>query len=234
MIEECTLVAEWKDFLKKLCRNLVGIRRYSLRGRGLQIFNTGKKKVRHTKIYNDGANNRIIFEGEGIIRCRISITGSNNIVRVREGSSIYDGTICIEDDGNKVIIGKNTQLCGKIQLVCMEGTRIVVGDDCLFSSDITFRTGDSHSILDLSGRRTNLSRDIIIGSHVWVCHKVIMNKGVKVRNNSVIATGSVVTKSITEENVVAAGNPAQIVKRNIRWESSRIKVKSKREGTAWE
>lgn len=120
-----------------------------------------------------------------------------------------------------MIIGKNVQLCGKIQLACMEGTRIVIGDGCLFSSDITFRTGDSHSIMDWKGRRTNLSRDIIVGSHVWICHKVIVNKGVKIGNNSVIATGSVVTKSVMEENVIVAGNPAKIVKRNIRWKDSR-------------
>lgn len=51
--------------------------------------------------------------GAGAIQCRINIAGSNNSVRVGEGSSINDGTICIEDDGNEVIIGKMCNYVGK-------------------------------------------------------------------------------------------------------------------------
>jgi maltose O-acetyltransferase len=53
--------------------------------------------------------------------------------------------------------------------------------------------------------------DVIIGDNVWLGARVIVLKGVHVGENSVIAAGSIVTRSIPA-NAVAAGNPARVVK----------------------
>lgn len=53
---------------------------------------------------------------------------------------------------------------------------------------------------------------VIIGEDVWIgCNCVIM-KGVKIGNGSIIGAGSVVTKDIPA-GVMAAGNPAKIIKK---------------------
>ena len=92
----------------------------------------------------------------------------------------------------------------------------------MFSSEIVFRTGDSHSIIDLSGIRINHAKDIIIGDHVWIGHRVLVNKGVVISNNSGVGTGSVVTKKFNDENIIIAGCPAKIVKNDINWLGKRI------------
>ena len=67
----------------------------------------------------------------------------------------------------------------------------------MFSNDIEFRTGDSHSIVDLDTRkRINYSQNIHVGNHVWIGSRSIILKGVNIGNNSIIGTGSIVTKSI--------------------------------------
>ncbi len=43
-------------------------------------------------------------------------------------------------------------------------------------------------------------------------------KKVRIADNSVVGSASVVTKKFDEENVVIAGNPAKICRRNIMWE----------------
>ena len=53
--------------------------------------------------------------------------------------------------------------------------------------------------------------DITIGQNVWFGARCIVLKGVTIGDNSVIAAGSIVVKSIPA-NCVAAGNPARVVK----------------------
>ncbi len=52
---------------------------------------------------------------------------------------------------------------------------------------------------------------ITIGSGVWVCADAFIGPGVTIGDNTVIGARSVVTKNI-ETAVIAAGNPARVVK----------------------
>lgn len=190
--------------------------------RGKAELYNDKKIVRHTTIICEGEGNKIFFQGKGKVEnCHIHIYGSNNIIRIGNGSNVSDATFWIEDDRNEIRIGKYTSLCGKIELVCIEGTQIDIGDRCLFSSDIVFRSGDSHSVLDSSNRRINFSKDIRIGNHVWIGHKVIVNKGTVISDHSVIGTGSVITRQFHEERIMVAGNPGRIIKHDINWAKER-------------
>ena len=83
----------------------------------------------------------------------------------------------------------------KTHLACIEGTAISIGEHCLFSSDVTLRTGDSHAITDLAGKRINASEDIILADHVWVGNRAIITKGASVAQDSVVATGAIFNQS---------------------------------------
>ena len=49
-------------------------------------------------------------------------------------------------------------------------------------------------------------------SNVWLGAHVIVNKGVKIGENSIIGAGAVVTKSI-QNNIIAVGNPCKMIKK---------------------
>src|SRR5207247_9840370 len=51
-----------------------------------------------------------------------------------------------------------------------------------------------------------------IADNVWIGMNAVILKGVTIGENSVVAAGSVVTKNV-EPNTVVAGNPAVVVKR---------------------
>ena len=189
---------------------------------------------RHNKIDKDyaflnrcyfkinGSNNKVIFHGTcRFKKCRFIINGNNNIFHFYSVSA-NDVEFYSENSNNKLIIGNKTNLCGKAHIALIEGTKIEFGENCLLSSEIIFRTGDSHSVLDLEGKRINPSKDVIIGNHVWIGNRVLINKGVHIPDNCIIGNGSVVTRKFDQNNVVIAGNPAKIVKENINWDSARI------------
>ena len=108
------------------------------------------------------------------------------------------------------------------ELACIEGTKIDIGCDCMFSRNIHIRTGDSHSVTNMSGERINTSRSIDISNHVWIGTEVIVLKGCSVGENSVVGAGSILSGKSYRGNSVIAGVPAKEIKQEITWKRERI------------
>lgn len=177
------------------------------------------------KIVNHGKNNEIIIgDFVRVKNSKIVIRGNNNKIIIGDYTLLNQIELYMEDDNNEISIGKHTSLCGKADLATIEGTKIIIGDNCLFSSGLHFRTGDSHSIINELGERINPSEDIIIGDHVWIGTRVTCLKGVHVAKDSVVAATTTLSKYYNEGNVVIAGVPGRIVKTGINWTHERIKI----------
>ena len=98
--------------------------------------------------------------------------------------------------------------------------KVSIGSGCLWSSGL-LTTSDYHSILSVStGKRINNPKDVTIGNRVWFGVDFLILKGTSIGNDSVIAAKSVVTSGIYEDNVVLAGNPARVVRKNIYWDAT--------------
>lgn len=203
--------------------NIFGGNKVKMQGKRNQIVSWGGVRRRKCRINIVGNDNIIELDKRVYLdHVSIHINGNCNQICLSEKVLIKDGEFYIEDNENSIIIGKNSALCGKVQLSCIEGTKIKIGRDCLFSSEIILRTGDSHSVVDMEGNRLNQSKNIVLGNHVWVGNRVTVLKGVKIPENSVIAAGSVVTKRFEDANVIIGGNPAKIIKRKINWMRERV------------
>lgn len=185
---------------------------------GLKYFN----KIPPRLIFK-GCNNHI-----SIGKCKLShnlefkITGTNNKVVIGDGVVIQGGLIYLEDSGNCISIGRNTTI-GEAEIAVAEyGTELHIGEDCMLSKGIRITTTDSHSVLDIAtGKRLNPAKNVIIGDHVWIGMNVAINKGVNIGKNSIVAGNSVVTHDVPE-NVIVAGIPAVIVKKDVTWSRERI------------
>jgi acetyltransferase-like isoleucine patch superfamily enzyme len=60
-----------------------------------------------------------------------------------------------------------------------------------------------------------------IGAHVWIGFNSIILKGVTIGDRSVVAAGSVVTKDIPAD-VLVAGNPARVIRSLVAAEQSAL------------
>lgn len=217
----------YKKRIRSMLKKLAWLERYNPFSNRLRLRSAtieyGRKRFKGNEADCRGSGNKIILLGEGTIKnCRFFIRGNGNTILIGNGSSAFNGEFWIEDDNNIISIGEKSVLTGKIQLACIEGRTIEIGNNCLFSSEVVLRTGDSHSILDMDGTRINSSQDIKIHDHVWVGHRVVINKGVEVQADTIIGANAVVTKRSEEKNVILAGCPAKIIKKNVSWDSSRL------------
>lgn len=136
----------------------------------------GKAVLINCCIKVSGKGNRISL-ADGIYRdCHFKVRGNNNAILFGSDVHAKDMDVWIEDNKNELVVGPQTSFAGKIHLACTEGRKIEIGANCLFSSEIVIRTGDSHSILDFEGRRINQAKDVMIGDHVWMTHRVMVTR----------------------------------------------------------
>lgn len=180
--------------------------------------------VNHCSFKVQGEGNTIkIKPGTKLQYCQFYICGNHNTIYIGSDGLFLETEFHIEDDNNVISVGEHACFCGKTQLASIEGTTIEIGRDCLFSSNIQFRTGDSHSIIDkVTEQRINSSTGITIGNHVWIGANVICLKGVYVAPDCVIGSAALLNKKYEEPGCIIAGVPASIKKTGITWKHERI------------
>ncbi len=197
-----------------------------VKGCGGNTFKHHNTFIKGMRLSFYGKGNSVVIGGKepaSLNNCHIAFHGSNNNVIIDSGVRANNLTIYCADENCYVHVMENTMISGKTELAVMEGTKIEIGRDCLFSANITLRAGDSHSVIDAeTGMRLNMSKDIIIGNHVWIGNTVIITKGTVIGSSSVVATGAVVTGKEFPNNSAIGGNPAKVVKEGISWKTEKI------------
>lgn len=167
-------------------------------------------------------NTAIITEGSGTIKVGNSVLEDCRIL-AEDGAKVAIGDDCILrglvivcNKDSEVIIGSkctvHADFWGKTTIHSMNFASVAIGDDCMLSGNIVIRNNDGHDICRHGTNiPNNLSSDIIIENHVWICESVRILKGVYIRENSIVGCGSVVTSNNYPPNVKIAGNPAHII-----------------------
>ena len=192
--------------------------RKKIRGKG-NIFSRSKSAILwQCNIVIKGGGNRLKISPLVMLKkVTIFVQGDNNLIEIGDHVRMTGGELWVEDNGSSIVIGNNTTIVSA-HLASTEGKSILIGHDCMFSSGIEVRTGDSHSILDLrTGDRINYAKDTVIGNHVWVAANVSILKGSNVGDGSIVGAKSLVTAGIYPKEVIIAGTPAGIVKKNVTW-----------------
>ena len=171
-----------------------------------------------------GENNTITIDSETIAEnLTFYVRGSNHQIHIGKNCRFTrGGTIWIEDEDCNLSIGDNNYIVKADITIVESNSSIEIGNDCMFANDIDIRNSDSHSIINLDdGMRINPAKNIKIEDHVWIGAYSKILKGVTICKDSVVGIGSVVTKSVPN-NTVVAGIPAKVVKKNTTWDSQRI------------
>lgn len=134
--------------------------------------------------------------------------------------SCYAGCSFSLGTEGSVSVGDFTLLNGAL---VMAEERIEIGSHCLVSWNVGLADSDFHPLpaaqrlidaqalapflKDRPPRPKLRTAPVIIGDNVWIGMNAIILKGVTIGENSVVAAGAVVTKSVPA-NCVVAGNPA--------------------------
>lgn len=111
--------------------------------------------------------------------------------------------------------GKNIHLgerfYANFDCILLDGAEIHIGDDVLFGPRAGIFT-TNHAI-DSAERVAGgcYSKSVRIGNRVWLGANVVINQGVEIGDNTIVGSGSIVTKSLPA-NVIAVGNPCRVLR----------------------
>src|SRR5256714_14156846 len=139
--------------------------------------------------------------------------------------SCYAGCSFAIGENGRSTVGDFTLLNGAL---IMAEEKIEIGSFCLVSWNVGIADSDFHPLepaqrlIDAQAlapyyenrppRPKLKTAPVKIGDNVWIGMNAVILKGVTIGENSVVAAGAVVTKSVPA-NTVVAGNPAVVVKK---------------------
>lgn len=109
--------------------------------------------------------------------------------------------------GINITVGKNVFIntCCKFQ----DQAGIEIGDNVLIGHSVIIATLNHD--FDIENRLSMMAKKIKIGNNVWIGSGSIILPGVTVNDGAIIGAGSIVTRDVPQ-NVIVAGNPAKIIK----------------------
>jgi acetyltransferase-like isoleucine patch superfamily enzyme len=145
-------------------------------------------------------------------------------VIIGKHASCYAGCSFAVGENGQCTVGDFTLLNGAL---IMAEEKIDIGSYCLISWNVGIADSDFHPLdpakrlidaqalapfyADRPPRPKLETAAVKIGDNVWIGMNAVILKGVTIGENSVVAAGAVVTKSVAP-NTVVAGNPAVQVK----------------------
>lgn len=124
-----------------------------------------------------------------------------------DGSEIRPPLYC--DYGYQIWIGARS--FANFGLVALDVAVITIGDDVQIGPNVQLLT-PTHPVEPEPRRaKWESAKPITIGNNVWLGGGVIVLAGITIGDDAVIGAGAVVTRD-TPASVVAAGNPARIIR----------------------
>lgn len=118
--------------------------------------------------------------------------------------------------GYNLSFGNNTIV--NFDCVFLDSGRIVIGDHCLIGPGVHIYAGN-HPVNPKYRCITDkeyyqYTAPVTLGNNVWIGGKATICPGVTIGENAVVGAGSIVTKDVPA-NTVVAGNPAKIIRDNV-------------------
>ena len=114
------------------------------------------------------------------------------------------------DYGYNIEVGDN--FFSNYNLTILDVAKVRIGDNAQIAPNVSIYTAGHPIHPESRNSGYEYGIDVTIGDNVWIGGNVTILPGVTIGDNTTIGAGSVVTRDVPA-GVVAAGNPAKVIKR---------------------
>jgi acetyltransferase-like isoleucine patch superfamily enzyme len=149
-------------------------------------------------------------------------------LQIARGARVEFGRFVWIGDGTKIRCHEGRVEIGAKTVMGQECTisayqRVRIGEQCVIADRAMFIDFD-HGVVEVERpiRSQGIyKRDVEVGSNVWIGYGACILRGVRVGDNSIVGTNSVVTRDVPA-NAVVAGIPARVIRmreapKELRW-----------------
>lgn len=113
------------------------------------------------------------------------------------------------DHGDRVYFGKH--FYANTGLTILDEVPVTFGDNVFLGPHVSIYTAGHPIAADIRNLELEYALPVTVGSDVWIGGNVVINPGVSIGDDTVIGSGSVVTKDLPS-HVIAAGNPCRVIR----------------------
>lgn len=114
------------------------------------------------------------------------------------------------DYGSNIFIGEG--FFANFNLTILDEAEVRIGDNVFIGPNVSIFTACHPLDAATRNRAIEWAEPVKIGNDVWIGGDVTIVPGVTIGDNVVIGAGSVITKDV-ESDTLVAGNPARLIKR---------------------
>ncbi|MCQ6563204.1 maltose acetyltransferase domain-containing protein [Paenibacillus mendelii] len=125
------------------------------------------------------------------------------------GKNLYVEPTFRCDYGYNIHIGEN--FYANFDCVLLDVCEIRIGDNAFLAPGVHIYTATHPLDAQVRISGAEYGKPVTIGHNVWIGGRAVINPGVSIGDNVVVASGAIVTKDVPD-NVVVGGNPAKIIK----------------------
>lgn len=152
----------------------------------------------------------------------ISSKNDNTVLNLKENSRLHFVGNAVIGSGSRLSIdgsckfGNNFIISKSTIIICDK--KIVFGDNVLISWGVQIMDTSQHSFGCLNEAIVkHIAGEVFIGNNVWIGSLVTILKNSKISDNSIIATNTLINKLYQDSNILIAGIPGRIIKKDVFW-----------------
>lgn len=113
------------------------------------------------------------------------------------------------DYGYNIHLGEN--FYSNYNCIILDCAEVTIGDNVMLAPNVSIFTAGHPIHPEKRNEGLEYAIPVSIGNNVWIGGNTVINPGIKIGDNSVIGSGSIITKDIPS-NVIAAGNPCKVIR----------------------
>ena len=165
------------------------------------IIEKGKLEIGYNKLKGSKSETHIRMNKNSTWKCHNgALLHYDTVLEIKE-KAVFDTGFFSMNGGSTIITHK----------------KITFGEDVMIGRNVIIYDSDFHSIYNRHYKAVNYPKPVTIEDHVWLTTNIMVQKGVTIGKDSLIAAYTVVNKDIPPHSLIGGKATGEIIKDWVRW-----------------
>ena len=191
----------------------------------IQRTNGAKVLPHKNAIINFGKGSKIILSGGNLEIGFNKLKGSRSETHIRmndnatwlckDGGLLFYDTV-LEIKKNAVFETGFFSMNGGSVIIVHK--KVTFGDDVMIGRNVIIYDSDFHTLYNRNYKAVNIPKPVTIEDHVWLTTNVMVQKGVTIGRDSLIAAYTVVNKNVPPHSIIGGKASGEVIKDWVHWD----------------
>lgn len=166
------------------------------------LIESGKLEIGFNKLRGSKSETHVRLNKNAVWHCRNGALLFYDTVLEIKANAEFDSGFFSANGGSVIIVHKYMKF----------------GEDVMLGRNIIIYDSDFHSLYNKHYKIENIPKPVIIEDHVWLTTNVMVQKGVTIGKNSLVAAYTVINKDIPPHSIVGGKSTGEVVRDWVHWD----------------